>query len=58
MYVSAFFISKVMYTTTEHTSEPVHRTGSGWLFRFLYDGEQRVTIKRFRNKKEEKEAEM
>jgi len=35
MYVSAFFISKVMYTTTEHTSEPVHRTGSGWLFRFF-----------------------
>ena len=53
-----FFIPKVMHTTTEHTSESVQRTGSGWLFRFLYNGEQRVTIKRFRNKKEEKEAEM
>ena len=49
----AFFIAKEMRTTTEHTSGSVQRTGSGWLFRFLYDGEQRVTIKRFRNKKEE-----
>jgi len=51
MYVSAFFIAKGMRTTTEHTSGSVQRTGSGWLFRFLYDGEQRVTIKRSINKK-------
>lgn len=51
MYVSAFFIPKVMHTTTEHTSGSVQRTGSGWMFRFLYNGEQWVTIKRFINKK-------
>jgi len=51
MYVSGLFIAKEMRTTTEHTSGSVQRTGSGWLFRFLYDGEQRVTIKRSINKK-------
>ena len=47
----AFFIAKEMRTTTEHTSGSVQRTGSGWLFRFLSDGEQRVTLNKSINKK-------